>query len=359
MKTNKHKLKKGVLTTLLVSVGMTLHAQLPSEYLTKVSYEEEKTVTYSIANEDDLSCLSLRELSQYHGYWQQYTMDEYIDLDGDLITDKQFIAEEDVRDDWMEGYGRVLVGKYVAEVYAKDGSLIHSSPNEQDENKVLLTTAQAESYRYLNLDQKFYNQLISEYTSNSDFTVNHSNGLLVASAPEASVTFDNNLKIFSTSYFDSSGVKTGEVTIEYSTNEEEDTYYPAKETHIEWFLGDNGCCIRKVTEIRRIKFIRQVESKSHQMPLNRSDEDLAISRYQISTVAATNDILITSKKRKNEEVNVSIYDMAGRLLFNGKSRTEMPITLPRATRSGMYLIHITEKGNPIPVTGKVILNQTH
>lgn len=56
MKKTKQKLRKGTFLVILSSLGFCNFAQLPEEYITKVSYHEKKEVIYSLPTKAELSC---------------------------------------------------------------------------------------------------------------------------------------------------------------------------------------------------------------------------------------------------------------------------------------------------------------
>src|SRR5690606_4844604 len=129
-------------------------AQLPETYITKVSYFEQKQVSFEMIDESDETvrqalkngdpypatpygrdCLTLGELSRYHSYRQDIQMTKYIDLDGEILSDKRILFEEDVRDSWMPAYSRIILGKELYEVYGADEEVLYRFSRKELANK--------------------------------------------------------------------------------------------------------------------------------------------------------------------------------------------------------------------------------
>lgn len=185
---------------LLIMVFLTAinaKAQIPSDYQTKVSYHEKKVITYSLPSEADLSCLTLSELSRYHGYMQFYTMEEYVDLDGDVLSDRKIIEELHVRDEWMREYSRITVGKNSTDIYDKEGNLYYQKPRDLDSNEVFLSEEEAATYGYLNLDSNHFDKLRTDLES-FGLTVQVNNDVLSATNADYAITYDHNTKVAST-----------------------------------------------------------------------------------------------------------------------------------------------------------------
>jgi hypothetical protein len=358
MKKTNTLLKAGMAVTLIASC-ISSKAQLPTDYITKVSYVEKKEVTYSMPSAEDVSCLSLAELAQYHGYSQLYRMDEYVDLEGDLLSDKVILDEQNVRDDWMEDFSRITVGKHMVQVYAEDGSVFHESPREVDSNSVYLSPEQSEAYGALYLDQVFYDNLLSQLM-NTGLVVSEGNNRIFASNPMVSFTYDHNAKTTTTTEFDSSGIKVKETLIEYATSNEGDTYYPKTEVIFEWILTDSGCCVRKITEISRYAYEREVNpvtSTAKKDKRKRLDEALtSIEETDFDVVSETqrNAFRIQSAQYRNQPLEIIVYDMAGRTVMKTMVNEGEAIQLPPASRKGMYLVHIVFDKRKKPVVGKII-----
>lgn len=353
-------IKHGIaLSLIIVYSGMTTQAQLPSDYVTKVSFYEKKEVTYSLPSEVSLHCLSVAELAQYHGYMQRYTMDEYVDTDGDLLTDQKFIEEQNVRDEWMEGYTRITVGKETIDVYTAESGLRTQIPVEQDTEEVLMSNEQALNYGFLDLNDTYYLTLKNEL-HDLGLQVVEDGSLVSASNAFASIAYDHSTKTASAVAYDSTGLKTKESVIQYALNKEGETYYPQTETEIEWILGKNGCCIRKTTIYTRHAYSREVTQEGSQA---RKEEDegtlLGADRttdYEVHAQQNSDVFRIVSKKFHKKEIEIIVYDMAGKRVLHTNVLEGEAVRLPKEARAGMYLVHIVSKNRHSPVVGRVIKN---
>jgi len=354
----KKKLLLGVSTVLSVFVGTTCFAQVPLDYVTKVSYHEKTEVSYAMVGEEDRSCLTFSELSEYHGYMQSYRMDEYVDEEGDLLTDKQFIEERDVRDDWMAGLGRIMIGKHHTEVYDNEGNLMISREREHEEEPTFLNHEQQLTYGTLNLDGDYYNQLMIELQE-MGLDVEDQGGLLIARSDQQVLMYDDVSKIASTVSYDLQGVKTQETVTQFEMAEAYETYFPATETTIEWFLGENGCCIRKTTVVSKYNYLVEVSegySAERKELTNNNSADLMMEQvdFKILTDQESDGFRIDSKKYNNKPLDIIVYDMAGKTILNRKIQEGELIKLPQTSRAGVYVVHIRTKNASKPSVGKVI-----
>lgn len=287
----------------------------------------------------DLNCLSFKELAQYHGHMQFYVVDEYVDSEGDLLTDKTFLEEWHVRDDWMEGYSKISVGKNSTRVYDTEGQLLHEAPRERDANESFLSEAQAKNYGFLDLSDSFVQQLKKQLIVNG-CQVSEDNGVLLAKTQSMVFSYDPSEKTMFYALYDASGVKTQEIAIEYALDQNKETYYPVRETIYEWFLSDSGCCIRKVTSYRRFQFER--ENYNYEGPRVRTQEKQSalMDDLQILQDAQAESFRIASEKWKGELFEIEIYDIAGKMIYRGPLREGQKMDLPSASRAGMYVLHI-------------------
>lgn len=358
MKMKNETPKRRMLLVVGVFSTMLGFAQLPDDYVTKVNYHEKKEVIYSLPGEGDLHCLTLSEVAQYHGYIQFYTMDEYVDTEGELLTDQNFIEEQNVRDEWMEGYSRITVGKETIDVYTTETGLRTQIPVQQDPEAVYLNNEQAISYGFLDLNQEYYTELHDELQT-LGLSVSETGGIISAHNESVSIVYDHNTKVASSTEYDSMGLKTKESVIQYALNNNGDTYFPETETIIEWFLGKNGCCIRKTTIISRYAYTREVtqgssperqESKEEVDILSKVDN----SDYEVHTEQNSDVFRIQSRKYGNEEMEVTVYNMAGKQVLRTNVIGGEAVQLPPASRAGMYLVHIVSKNSHTPVVGKII-----
>lgn len=355
----KLKLVQSGMACILMATSTFVRAQLPTDFITKVSYHEKKEVVYSMPSEVDLQCLTLAELSQFHNYMQSYTINEYVDLEGDLLSDKRIVDEQNVRDEWMEDFSRITVGKHSVNVYAEDGTLFHQSPREQDSNTVYLTQEQAEEYGKLVLDQEFYEDLILQLV-NAGLSVVEENNLVVASNDFVTFSYNHSAKTISSTEYDSTGTKVKESLVEYGLNYEGDNYYPKTEVIYEWILTDSGCCVRKVTTIERYGYEREVysaisEARKEKKPrINPLVTPIDHTAFEIVTESARDVFRVQSTKPSTNQLEIVVYDMAGREVLKTNAREGEAIQLPVTARKGIYLVHIVTKNSKFPIVGKVI-----
>ena len=359
MKTKSQKHRRSVLLGLGLLTALLGQAQLPNDYIIKVSFHEKKEVSFSLPSQADYNCLTYRELAEHHGYMQFYRIDEYVDLDGEILLDKNFIEEYQVRDEWMESFSRITVGKITMDVYDSKGDLFYQKPRMIDSSTVFLSPAEASNYKYLDLTLSYFNSLVLAY-SNLGFSVTQSNNVITAYSPEVIATYDHNLKIASATEFDSFGNKIKETTIEYSLNHERDTYFPETETVYEWIATDSGCCIRKLTVYKRYEFERTLmQGNSPKIEKsNGSGNTYQNSDIEVMTESSTDAFRIISKTRKNEQFNFSIYDMAGKLLLTGNTTEDSRVELPQGIRVGIYLVHVSTASENTPTVKKIIKTNT-
>ncbi|MGB0849857.1 MAG: T9SS type A sorting domain-containing protein [Bacteroidia bacterium] len=356
MMKHDHKLKKGITLALLVSWGMTSFGQPPVDYKTKVSYHEKKEVSYTVPDESDLNCLTLSELSRYHGYMQFYSMDEYVDLDGDVLSDQKFIEERYVRDDWMKEYSRITVGKNSIDIYDKEGNLYYQKLRELDSSDVFLSEAEAATYGYLNLDSNHFTQLKTDLES-VGFTVQVNNDVLSTSNSDFAITYDNGTKVASTVEYDSNGYKSKESVVEYDLSGQGNTYFAKTETVIEWILTDDSCCIRRVTVYHRFEYDREVvpgQGSAQYGKEEKIERTMDASDIELLNESSGKSFIVKSEEHKGQSLKIVLYDMAGKIVLETNIMEGQAVSIPQTYRAGMYLVHVfTENGNK-PTVGKII-----
>jgi hypothetical protein len=344
-------------------VSINSGGQPLTDYQTKISYVEVKEVKYFLTSETDYETLSIAEISKYHGYTQMYTMDEYIDLDGELLTDQKFILEYNVRDEWMEGYSRIVLGKNTIDIYGTENGLLYQTDRVYGDDDTTLTAQQAAQYGLYQLDMTYYNQLLNQLQS-LGFVVNQSNFMLSASKDLLDISYDHNSKTASTVLYDSNGVKTQESMVEYVQYGSGDNYYPALETLTEWFLSENGCCVQKQTQISRYQYERdaiQSPPQSGRMLADIHEEKThqnSTSDFHIIQEANTNGFRVKSQSHSQQELQLKVFDMSGKIVLETRAIEGEFVHLPTSQRSGMYLVHIYHANMTHPVIGKLIKTQS-
>lgn len=353
-----------ILTIILVAlIGQTGFGQMPEDFLTKVSYLEKKEVTYSLPTEGDINCLTLIELSEYHGYMQFYSMEEVIDLDGELLSEQVYLDEYNVRDDWMDGLDRVIVGKNLLEVYNKNEGLVYQKPRyDSGDAPIFLGLLEAQKYGVYHMDQVYYNEFLDLLTQ-TELEVSD-NGIIITGTSEFyNIFYDHNLKIVSETEFDSFGNKTMENVTEFDYNEEQGFYYPFIETKIEWFLTKNGCCIKRTTVITRYNYERNfgnsfTNSDKKGFPETPLSETFENPQFEILSELDGLAFRVANTENESVEVHLIVYDMAGRIVIDQVSRTDERIFLPLGLRAGMYVVYVHNDKNKKPIVGKIIKNDS-
>lgn len=356
MKTTKPNLTAFLAFMMLALAGIPSQAQLPADYTTKVSYHERKEVSYEIPGEATLKCLTLSELSRYHDYMQFYKMDEYVDRKGDLYTDQQFIEEQNVRDDWMEGYGRIVCGSKTIDIYDTDGALIHQTDRVVDPDEKFATPAESKNYGFLNFNANYYSQLMDTLKENG-LQVSQLNGQIVATGHNIKYTFDQSSRTAALTEYENDGNKSAETVTSYQLNHTGDTYFPHTEVRMEWFMTENGCCIRKITKITKYYYNREVAQGNQPMIGNPADGNPSQQddRVEILAQADGRSFRIHPSKSTQAEFRAIVYDMAGKIILEQTIQAEKRISIPTSARSGMYLIHVYAPNNPKPTVSKLIL----
>lgn len=238
---------------------------------------------------DKIKCLTISERSQYHSYRQDVFVTEVVDLDGELLSENRIDYEEDVRDEWMTDFKTIRNEKDYVRVFSKDGTEFHAVAKDTD--RIYLTNAEAASYQKYTLDDPFKLEFAQSLVG-LGMQVTSSSSLVTGTHPLETVVYDHDIKaIFSTGY-DSMGRKIREVAMEFEIMENGD-YAPVLETHLEWILTENGCCVRKVTTITRMGFTREhvpVSGSGSNSEAETSSSKPSLSkdeRYLISSIPQT------------------------------------------------------------------------
>lgn len=351
--------KVTILTIILVAlIGQTGFGQMPEEFLSRINYYEKKEVNYSLPTEGDVNCLTLRELAEYHGYRQLYSVEELIDTDGELLTENVYLEEYKVRDEWMPGIDRVFIGKDLMSVSYKDESIYEIPRYDSGVTHDHMDFSEVLYYGIDYLDEQYYDNYI-QYLNAIAMTVTENNGIITGSNEFYSMFYDHNIKISGETNYDSLGQKTSELVIEYDYDQEQGFYYPEKEILIEWFLTDNGCCVKKTTIITRYKYQRTLGTSftpGERLEPKKSDKKIELEqkKFEIKPEENNTAFRVTHLKNKTIELNVIVYDMAGREVLSKKAYSGERINLPLGLRAGMYVVHAFQDNNPTPIVGKLI-----
>lgn len=333
-------------------------AQLPSTFITKVSFREHIEVSYEMVDEPDsngISCLTLAELAQYHFMEEESNHTEIIDEEGDLLFEKEFLIQKDIRDEWMPDYGKIISDKQDIKVFSEGGELIYTKERVIDSNSVYLTAEQAINYQYYALDHLFYENIKNELDS-LEVPYSDSLNIITAVTPYQSMVYDDNIKVFLYTEYDSSFYKLKETAIEYDYTADSAGYAPVTETIIEWLITENGCCLKKTTVIHRYGFLREVNPLYLSLRSNPGKKESknpdATPELHIAYVNGQNAVMLITPN-ETETYVMNIYNINGQLIVNKQVKNGEKVPLPNEARAGMYLIHIQTKDGQIK-TGKII-----
>ncbi len=359
-------------------------AQLPGEYITKVNYLERRLIRFEMVGGGDNEvqstveatgrypasptgpdCLTLGELSRYHGSRQDIQITKMVDMEGDLLIDQKILREEDVRDKWMTPYSRIVLGKELYEVYGPEGKLLYSYPKtefQNPESQENLSPREAANFERYVLDDKFYQQALYEF-QNSEYrpkTLSNKQGVLLAEFDSMSVRYNHHLKIVVTTEYDwFRRHKRKETVVAYGLTEDGGAYAPVQELTTDWFITEKGCCIRKTTLILREHFRREVNKQyAHYVEAfvpepGGNGKVVPDGEYNIVTVAGENAFMIQSEKVKGETLHISIYELSGKLLAQREVTEGSLIPFPAAP-SGLYLVEIKGKNGGASSIRKVL-----
>jgi len=340
--------------------SMYLSSQnLPSEFKAKVTFNKVKQVRYYVSDTSQLKCLTFQELSEYHDYIQTTDETEIIDLEGELLTETVFIAEENVRDDWMDGYHKITVAKDSVYVYSSNKQLYVATP-KSSENE-LFTAEEISDYQNYVFDEQYYQGLIAFLNKEG---IQHTivNGIVTYQYDLFEVyTYDNHTKTNGVTYFDSSGRKRAEETIEF-TMLTHHTYKPKSQCSVEWIVSKNGCCVKKMTQELFLNFNREVvgfPSVTNALQDTKINQELRSNEFEyqieISAVNERNMVLVSLPETETAiDYLVTIYDLNGkRLLEKSIIKSEM-IEIPSGCSAGIYIIHVHDTKNKIFKSGKTI-----
>ncbi len=377
---------------IIISLGFCLCmvsavlAQLPNDYITKVTYEEQKQVSFEMFGENGeaiiqalqsggdyppspngVDCLTLGELSRYHGYRQDITMTQYIDMDGELLTDKVFTYEENVRDKWMKPYSRVVLGKKLYEIYGEGDQLLYRYTKEQLGDSLnaevpnYMNAEDAANFQHYVLDQNFYRSAVDELRNLEDQpdSLFDRDGVLVAHFDSFTYLYDHQIKMFVYTEYDWYRVNKKKETVAlYKLTDDAGGYAPFQEITSEWFRTENGCCIRKMTVVLRDRFRREVNEAYVRFVKPLGPDQVGSTRreeeeYRISTVPGSAGFMVQSKQHKGETLHIAIYDLTGKLLAKQDITEGMPVKFP-AVRASLYLVEVLSEDGTRKLVRQVI-----
>lgn len=346
-----------LLTCTLGLLNFTASGQVnPENPMLDINFTKIKTVKYEMMDSQQVSCLNFEELAQFHGYLQITKEKEIIDQEGFFNTESEIIVEENVRDDWMEGYKKIVNTRDSSYILALDGTIVYSSYPE--EPQIPFTPEEALKYELYDFNKIGYLEEFKKMLNDSHIAFTETAGILTIYQDYNIFLYDHNTKTIVTTILDSSGFKTSETTDQFVFFNNQ--YIPFKTTTIEWRNTKNNCCIRKTTELEYVNYNRIVGNGIVQnSKQEENSQDFSIKEentIQISSIDASNSILIQINERSdNIEYEVCVYDMAGKRLSSKSIFKTEAIELPKTARPGVYLIHIYNKKTNTYLKGKAVL----
>lgn len=361
-------MKKLKLALSVVCCGLVLNSKaqssLPSDYITKHSYQEKTEVIYELVEDSTRNCLSLQELSQYHSYWTIKDIVDLVDQDGETHREEVYVEEEFVRDDWMTGYGRVYSGPNYTDVFSLENELVYRKTNDYDS----LADAPMIESEALTYGLTFFSDSTltetQQYFTEMGITSSITGSILTASTPTLSLVYDDITKSSNSTAYDSSGLKVAEHSRTFTDNND-GKYFPHTDITIEWIRTKNGCCVRKTTIVTRTRFEftthpdyeqqTDLEAKEHNTIFGQRGE----AQFFVNQIVGQNAFMVSHKTSRFKKISISAYDMSGKLVLETNTTTNQPIKFPETTQTGMYLIHISYRGTLRPESCKIILPSTN
>lgn len=359
----------------IILISQAGFGQLPTEFIKKISYTEHVALQYEVVNDfgesqplKGLDCLTLGELSMYHGYTRLFEIDEYIDLDGDLLSDKRILNDQGVRDDWMPAYSRIVIGKYQDQIFGEHDEVLYSFDKDTvydadgSPEILLLSDYEAANYQHYVLDDSFFNQFKAEFRliDNAVVTGSLSEGFLEVKLDSLFLYYDHQSKILTTSEYNwDLQFKKSEKVILYEPGYSGSGLFPMQEIYSEWFLTEKGCCIRKTKIVSRTGYssiihpdYEHLVALSH---LNSGDYRSRVDKelYELSNIPGTDMYRLTSKKFSSETLTIMLYDMNGKFIL--KIQIEEGTNFKfQGVASGIYMVRVYNESNQLVHTNKVL-----
>ncbi len=347
---------------LLNLLPIHIRAQLPDDYISKVQYQEKTEVVYELIDDSSYKCLSTEELSKYHSSFTIIDKCQLIDFNGELHTNDVYLEEHGVRDDWMQGIGRIYAGPEFSELYSPQEQLLYRKETEPDPDIRPIT--EHEALRYWNTDIND-STLLKMYVdfNNQGIPCTIKGGILNAHTEQSHFIYDHNTRTYSSTEYDVAGQKKKEHLSHYRLNDD-DVHYADTEVIIEWIRTENGCCVRKTTTIYRYNYSIVIhpdfqdvfEQQENTGSTTALDNDVQITLEQI---AGKEEFMVQGDRQNSRTLFVRVFDLTGRIVLETHTRTGQPIGLPQTTQTGMYLVHIFGSDQTKPLTGKVIISSSN
>lgn len=361
---------------LLFAINIVSKAQLPETFITKVSYLEHTLVNYDLIEtnsrvltenqlegenqpsfSDTVPCLNLSELARYHGFKKSIHLTQYIDQEGELLSDKRMLYEENVRDDWMESYSRIVLGKQFYEIYGTDDTLLYQYDKEQFEDSLytssqnLMSPEDAANFEHYLLDDSFYFRTMNDFISmeSPPNTLTDSAGYLIAQFDSLTLLYDHELKIIVCTEYDwFRRLKKAETVTIFTPASEGSSFIPSTILLTEWFKSKNGCCLRKSTLTIREQFQRIVDSNyihlvQYTYAANMQRIEAPSTEYEVSIIPGSDYFLIQNKKDNiSSKLFIQLYDLTGKMIMSQSITRGTPVKFPDV-RAGLYIIEIFDE----------------
>jgi hypothetical protein len=349
--------------TCLVFLNLIASAQMPDHYISKVQFQEKTEVVYELVDDSSYKCLTLDELSRFHGHHTVIDKTQLIDVDGQVHTLDVYMEEKQVRDAWMDNIGRIYSGPEFAEFYSIQEQLLYRSEVVPDTSIRPITEHEALTFWEYDLGDSTLIRLLDRFQKQGVQCI-YQDAILKANTDQSTFLYDRNTQISVTTEYD---LKTNQKYIEHLVHyqlNDEGTYYPDSEITIEWIRTKNDCCVRKTTTITRSGYVVTINPdfqgllRQPEKPENRSInlyDDIDVSLEQISH---SEEFVIRHPKGKTKPVRVTVYDLTGRIILNRSTNTGEVIELPKTTQTGMYLVHIFYKDQTKPSVAKILISSS-
>jgi hypothetical protein len=338
-------------------LSFTSNGQVNSQNpMLEINFTKIKTVKFEMMDSQQVSCLNFEELAQFHGFLQITKEKEIIDQQGYFYTESETIVEENVRDEWMEGFKKIVNTKDSSYIVALDGSVAYSSYPE--EPQIPFTPEEAMRYEVYDFNRVGYLEDFKKLLNDSHIAFTETSGILTIYQDFNIFLYDHNTKTIINTTLDSMGYKTSETTDQFIFFN--NSYIPFKSNTIEWKITKNNCCIRKTTELEYVNFSRieggDIMQTSKQNTTSKELLRKEQNTIQISSIDASNSVLIQINEQSgNVEYEVCIYDMSGKKIQSTSIYKTETIELPKSVRPGVYLIHIYNKETNTYLEGRAIL----
>lgn len=353
----------------IAPTSVVAQSQQP-DFRAQISYDLIVERSYEMTADYQQNCLSLYELSVYSPYKQVLKERKQITNDGYLVSEREYVYEEGVRDEWMQNIKRIFVHKDSTVLFDEKGTILHVSYNEENDDNSLSIEETYFFDRY-EFGEPFLNTL-KESLIAEEIPFTEENQIISFQVDQYHWVYDHNLKLIMESQFNEAGEKIKEKIIEYKESGD-GTYHPLFETEFKWILSENGCCIRVRTARSYINYERLVDIEASIGLISGKEPDsekelgseglIQASENQniitINSVSETGGVFVSIDQEVISEYEVRVFDVTGSLVISKAISGSQHIELPSSARQGVYLVHVVSKENNHFKVGKVILSNSN